>query len=183
MKLPKQAKKVFSGIMYTVYQWEQKLYDGKTATYEAIKRKSSVQIIPVYENKIILSDEEQPHRGKFTGMIGGQIDAKETPKQAAKRELLEETGMKPTKLIFWKKTNFGKQLNWETHYYVAKNCNKIQEPKPGNGEKIKLKFLTFNELFKETEKPGFRNKSFKEMLFRINHTKGEKEKLRKFLFD
>jgi hypothetical protein len=31
-KFPASAKKVFEGVLYDVYQWPQKLYDGSTAT-------------------------------------------------------------------------------------------------------------------------------------------------------
>jgi hypothetical protein len=32
-KLPEGATKVFSGISYDIYQWQQLLYDGSYATY------------------------------------------------------------------------------------------------------------------------------------------------------
>ncbi|MCF7866148.1 NUDIX domain-containing protein [Candidatus Woesearchaeota archaeon] len=183
MNLPKNAKKVFSGTRYDTYQWEQEMYDGTKTIFEAIKRNPSVQIIPIIGDKILLAKEEQPFRGKFTGMIGGECDAREKPEESAKRELIEETGMESENLILWKKTSFGIQINWDTYYYIAKNCKKIQEPNPGNGEKIEILEITFDELFNEVEKEEFRNKSFKEILFRIKHTPGEKEKLKKQLFE
>ena len=183
MKLPKTAKKVFSGKIFEIYQWEQEIYDGSKEIFEAMKRVPSVQIIPLWGDKIILTKEEQPFRGRFKGMVGGQCDFDENPEVAAKRELLEETGLESEELFLWKKTEFGVQIQWPTYYYIAKNCKKIQEPNPGNGEKIELLNVSFEELFEETEKEEFRNKSFREMLFRIKHTSGEKEKFRKILFD
>jgi len=33
MKIPKDAKLVFKGKIFDVYQWQQKVYDGTTVTY------------------------------------------------------------------------------------------------------------------------------------------------------
>ena len=33
MKLPEQAKKVFDGEIFDVYQWDQEMYDGSTETF------------------------------------------------------------------------------------------------------------------------------------------------------
>lgn len=45
--LPKEAKKVFSGVISEVYQWPQELFDGTTATFEMIKRPDTVKIVAV----------------------------------------------------------------------------------------------------------------------------------------
>lgn len=45
--LPKEAKKVFSGVISEVYQWPQKLFDGTTATFEMIKRPDTVKIVAI----------------------------------------------------------------------------------------------------------------------------------------
>lgn len=37
MKLPPQAKKVFTGQIFDVYQWEQEMYDGSFETFEMLK--------------------------------------------------------------------------------------------------------------------------------------------------
>ena len=45
--MPEHAKKVFSGVMFDVYQWEQEMYDGSTATFEKLTRPDTAQVIPV----------------------------------------------------------------------------------------------------------------------------------------
>lgn len=46
-KIPSHAVKVFSGVIFDVYQWQQELFNGETATFEALRRPSTVVIIPV----------------------------------------------------------------------------------------------------------------------------------------
>ncbi|MFZ2978613.1 MAG: NUDIX domain-containing protein, partial [Candidatus Magasanikiibacteriota bacterium] len=94
MKIPKQAKKVFSGVIFDVYHWQQKMYDGSLTTFEMIKRPGAVRIIAVQGNKIILNNEKQPGIKRTLGTFGGRMDKPgETPLQCAKRELLEESGL------------------------------------------------------------------------------------------
>lgn len=47
VKIPSHATKVFSGVIFDVYQWEQELFNGNIATFEALRRPSTVIIIPV----------------------------------------------------------------------------------------------------------------------------------------
>ena len=49
--IPINAKKVFQGIIFDVYQWEQKLFDGTVATFEKLKRP---------DIDIVLCQAEQP---------------------------------------------------------------------------------------------------------------------------
>lgn len=35
--IPDHAKCVFKGVIFDVYQWEQKLYNGTTTTFEKLK--------------------------------------------------------------------------------------------------------------------------------------------------
>src|SRR3990167_56699 len=97
--IPKKAKRVFKGVLFDVYHWEEKMFDGSHQTYEKIKRKDSVTVIAVTEDdKIILLDEEQPGRKPFLAVPGGQVDEGETFEQAGRRELLEETGYEPREM-------------------------------------------------------------------------------------
>ena len=72
--IPDNAKKVFTGITYDVYQWEQKMFDGTYSTFEILKRRLGVQVIVVIKDKILLLKEEQPGKGKFISLVGGCAD-------------------------------------------------------------------------------------------------------------
>ncbi len=49
-KLPKNAECVFEGITFSIYQWEQKLFDGETAIFEKAKRNNTIDVIAITEN-------------------------------------------------------------------------------------------------------------------------------------
>ncbi len=147
--IPKKAKKVFSGVIFEVYQWKQKMFDNTYTIFERAKRKNTVQIILVdkKEKKIILAEEKQPLKKRKNSFIGGRIEEKETPIQTAKRELLEETGMKG-KIKKLKTFNNCSKLDWKIHYYIAYDLKKVKQPEFDSGEKIKLKKVTLKEFFK-----------------------------------
>ncbi len=91
--LPSNAKKVFKGIVFDTYQWPIKGYDGSTKIFEKIKRQNTAMVLPITrDGKIIITYQQQPGKKPFLGLVGGRIDRNETPLQAVKRELLEETG-------------------------------------------------------------------------------------------
>ena len=42
--LPKNARKIFSGILFDVYQWDVKGYNGSTRTFEKLKRPDAAMV-------------------------------------------------------------------------------------------------------------------------------------------
>lgn len=71
MSIPKCAKPVFIGNQFTVYQWEEVLFDGTTTIFEAVKRPDSVKAIAVTRtNTILINQEEQPWKGKMIVLPG-----------------------------------------------------------------------------------------------------------------
>src|SRR6185503_17025636 len=105
MAIPKNAKRVFKGIIFDVYQWQQKIYDGSHRTFEKIKRQDTVVVLATTDDKkIIIQKQIQPGYNWFLSSPSGRMDKPgESPRQCALRELLEETGMKPRKIFLWKK--------------------------------------------------------------------------------
>lgn len=55
--IPPSAKKVFSGQIYDIYQWQQKMFDGSIETFEAAQRENVVTIIPIIDDTILVQDE------------------------------------------------------------------------------------------------------------------------------
>ena len=108
-KIPKEAKCVFKGIVFDVWQWRQKMFDGSFETFEAISRPNTVSVIAITEDKkIIVTKELQPQLKKyFLNVPAGRMDRGEIPKQTAIRELKEETGYKAKTIKLYKKKDFG----------------------------------------------------------------------------
>ena len=91
--IPGEAKCVFTGMIHDVYQWEQKMFDGSLATFEMIKRPDTVVAAIVEDGKLMLLRQLQPDWKMYKyGFPGGRVDSGETPLEAIKREVKEETG-------------------------------------------------------------------------------------------
>jgi len=126
--IPSSAKKIFQGHAYVVYQREQTLLDGATALFDQVQRNDTVQVIATQDGKVLMSDEIQPYVWRRTWLFGGHVDKGEDVLEAAKRELLEEA---------W--------INRKVHYYLARNCQKIQECGDRPGEKITVMQVSYED--------------------------------------
>src|SRR3989344_5444898 len=173
MKIPISAKKVFQGTIFSVWQWEQKMYDGKTATFEAIKRPDTIMIIPTIGEKILLSLEEQPTRPKSYTFFGGRQEEGEDPISVAKRELLEETGFRSDDWELLKTLHSEGKVMWDTYLFVARDCRKTAEPMLDSGEKIEIKEVDFDELVRIVCSESFwgQNISLEFLRMRLDHKK------------
>lgn len=183
MGIPTNATRVFKGILYDVYHWEQELFDGSKETFEGLKRKPSVQVIALINDKLIILEEEQPNIGKFLAIPGGVFEDNESPEEAARRELLEETGCVSDDMVFWKKHDFSVDIDWGTHYFIAKNCKKVSEPRPDPGERFEIKEVSFEEFLEKTTSEEFRNKHLSNIIGLIKLDKNKVEEFRKKLFE
>ncbi len=144
--LPENAKLVFKGVMFDTYQWEVEGYDGCKRIFEKLRRPDTVMIIPVTEDgKIIVALQEQPNKPPFVGTVGGRVDEGENALEAAKRELLEETGHEAKEWILFDAIQPVSKIEWAIYTFIAKGCKKIGEQNLDGAEKIELKFLSFEE--------------------------------------
>ncbi len=156
--VPQNAIKVFSGKIFDVWQWEQILFDGSKATFEKITRPDNVQLLGVTEDKkIIFLEEEQPARKKEIKLPMGRRDhGDETAEECAKREFLEETGFLPEKIFLWTKKLFHNKIAFWVWRFIGLNCKKVGDQNlDKGGEKIRLRFLTFEEMLELPNDEGF----------------------------
>jgi len=164
-----------------VYHWEQKMFDGSLETFEKLKRVDTVNAISIVGDKIILQEQEQPGE-KFLSLPGGRCEKNEDHLEAMKRELLEETGYASKDIFLWKETCPFSKIIWKVKYYIARDCQFIQNPKLDAGEKITSKLITFEELLDLSENEKFDDSFMKYYLLRLRLHPEEKEKFRKLLF-
>ncbi len=144
--IPQDAKKVFDGVIFDVYQWEQKMFDGSKAVFEQLKRPDTVVIFPVLDNgRILLTDQEQPGKKRFIGATGGRVDPGEDVLEAAKRELLEESGYEASEFFLWDAQNSASKIDWAVYIFIAKGLKKVTSMDLDAGERITLKPVTFDE--------------------------------------
>ncbi len=167
-KLPPQAKPVFTGEIFTVYQWQQELFDGSYATFEMLQRPDTVQVITIVDDMILLNEEEQPHKGTFLTLPGGRRDLSDTTaRDAAKRELREETGYTSDHwetLFTWEPYN---KMAWTMHCFIAKQAYKDTEPHLDPGEKITTRLVSFEEFITIASSKEFQAKELKEEILRM----------------
>jgi 8-oxo-dGTP pyrophosphatase MutT (NUDIX family) len=145
--VPDDATRAFQGMIFDVYQWPQKLYDGSEHTFEMLKRTDTVSVMCIVDGKILVIDDEQPHLGLRRSFPGGRVDAEDASVEAAaRREILEETGytFKDWRLVkVWQPY---RKIEWFIHVFLAWNVEDKQEPTPDAGEKIEVRELGFDEL-------------------------------------
>lgn len=155
MKVPPQAKRVFKGEIFDVYQWDQELFDGSIATFEMVSRPGTVQIVPVVGDRVLLSYEEQPHYAKRIGLFGGRMEEGEEPLETAKRELREETGLESDNWVLIKTFETAGKIDWPSSYFIAKDCKKVTSPHLDPGEKIEIKEVTFDDFIETIFQENF----------------------------
>jgi ADP-ribose pyrophosphatase len=145
--IPENANRVFKGIIYDVYHWDQAQFDGSTKTFEMLKRPDTVQVIPIKDGRVVYIEEEQPGHKPFVSLPGGRHDIEnESELQAAQRELLEETGMKFKSWKLVAVNQLHTKLDWLIYHFVAYDFESQVAAQNDSGEKIKVLSATLDEI-------------------------------------
>ncbi len=175
--IPSHAKRVFKGVLFDVYQWEQKLFDGTTKTFEGLKRRPAVQIFAVTSEGLILLEEQQPGQKPYLSIPGGNVDS-DNILSCAKRELLEETGLVSDDWTLFRKVELGLSIEFDTYYYIARNCKKTEDQLlDKGGEKIHIKTLPLKKFLEHLKDGNVRNEVLQAMATVLYYSE---EKLKEF---
>lgn len=141
-QIPKHAKKVFEGVIFDTYQWEQELFDGSITTFETVHRNGIAVVIPVLEDKILIIKEEQPGRPPYMAVPAGFLEKYDaTPLDGAQRELQEETGLTSDEWELLDTYNLYPRMTVTDYIYVARNCKRTHEKMLDKGEMQHGEFL------------------------------------------
>lgn len=114
---------------------------GQYRTISTIEAEDWVNVLALTkEQNVILVRQFRHGTREFTIEIpGGTVDNGETPAEAAARELLEESGYAGSDPIaLGIVTPNPAILNNRCHTYLIKNCRRITEPEPDEGEDIEV---------------------------------------------
>ena len=96
-------KEIFNGAIVHLTLDSVKLPDGNTATREVAWHKGAVCVVPLTESGEIILERQfrYPFDDVITEIPAGKMDkTEENPEEAARRELLEETGYTAKEMIF-----------------------------------------------------------------------------------
>lgn len=144
--IPKDARRVFRGIIYDVYQWEQILFDGSLTTFEMLKRADTVKILAIKNDRLVILEQEQPNHRTFYDIPGGMHEYEnESELEAAQRELQEETGLqfKNWKLLSVVQPN--PKIEQFVYTFLATDPAESVAKNSDAGEKIRVHFTSLAE--------------------------------------
>lgn len=181
--LPRNARRVFKGEIFDVYQWSQKMFDGTTQTFEMLKRQDTVEIMALLnpeeqrqladgwrkngiqvveplrvskeEMKILVTYQTQPHQNWFYAYPGGRVDeTDENELAAAKRELQEESGIACKSWKLLEAHQPFAKADWLVYTFLTTGLEQIGEQCLDGGEKITPLILSYQELKEYAQKPN-----------------------------
>lgn len=127
--------------------------------YYVICASDWVSVLPLTDEGKAVVVEEYHHGGGVVapGLPGGGIESGEDPEVAAERELFEETGYRPARLLALGSAfvNWGNQDNL-IHYFVALGCVRVGEQSLDANEEIDVQLERVEDILQ----PGFFMQSF-----------------------
>lgn len=145
--IPQSATKVFEGILFDTYQWQQQQFDGTFRTFEMVKRPDTVSVIAVINDQIVLTKQLQPgwKEPKYS-LPGGRVDKVEDPLTAAKRELVEEVGLMFAQWRLIKVEQPEEKIEWFIYHYLATDLIQKMPTHHDAGEQIEAASVSWQEL-------------------------------------
>lgn len=157
-RIPPEAQKVFSGILYDVYHWQQQRFDGTFDTWERLKRKEdSAVILPVTKTgKILILEEQQSGVDPYLTLPAGQIKKDEDPLAGAAREFSEETGYASQDWELLSAIQIDARTDWAVYTFIARECVKVGDQNLDPAEKITVKEVSVDEFLRLAAAPEFR---------------------------
>lgn len=183
MRIPPEAKRVFKGVIFDVYQWQQEMYDGSKSTYQRIRMADSVQVIPVtHDGKILISHEEQPSKPLSYTFFGGHQEEDEDPLEAARRELLEETGCVSNDIVKFSEYEPIHIADSIMTLYIARDCHKIAQPTLDPGERIEVIKVDFERFLDILKRDDFLNKLIARDILNLTNNDKKLREFKKLLF-
>lgn len=120
--------------------------NGKEKEFVKFIQRDGVVILAINDNKLLLETHYRRAISKYVYELpAGHIDKGEKPVQAAKRELMEETGYAPKNLkLLFKAKEAQPRINNTLHFYLAYNFTKIKRYRD-NQEIITSKWVSLQQ--------------------------------------
>ena len=178
--IPADARRVFSGEVFEIYQWEQRQFDGSSVTFEKAQRPDTAHVLPVSGSRVAIARQQQPGATPVYGPLGGRIGPGESPEEAARRELAEEAGLAVGRLQFWWSWQPLTKVDWAVYLFIARDCAPL--PRHADpGERIELLWVDIDELLRLAATDEFAPEVALPLLREAHHAVGMRQ-MRDLLF-
>lgn len=133
------TEKIFDGKIVQLQVDDVTLPNGKKAKRELIKHSGAVAIIPITkDNKIVFVEQyRKPLEKTLIEIPAGKLEKDEDPKEAAIRELQEETGYTANNLqlitSFYTSPGFADEI---VYIYITDELEKLDHPPKGDEDEF-----------------------------------------------
>jgi ADP-ribose pyrophosphatase len=143
-----RSKMLYQGRVFGVRRDEVLEPDGVRATREVVTHPGSVVILPVLADKRIVLVRQYRHatRRFMWELVAGRIDSGENPRQAAARELIEETGFRAKRLSVFLDVFPTPGFVEERMFILLAEGLTLGEAQPEEDERITMKAFTRREV-------------------------------------
>jgi ADP-ribose pyrophosphatase len=125
-------------------------HKGVTHDFFVLNTQDWINIIALTgDDRLIMVEQHRLGTDEYTiETSAGLIEPGEQPEEAARRELLEETGFEPSELVLLKKCSSNPAImNNYIHFYLATGCRKSATQNLDPAEDIDVHLYTHDEVF------------------------------------
>ena len=132
-----------------------RLPDGQEATYDVVTNGSFVSVAAFTKRReaILVRQYRPGPKRLLTSFCEGYIDDTETGEQAARRELLEETGYGARKWIFLR-SHYAAYSTEYRESWLAVDCEYERAPKPDATEFVDIELVPLSEFRERLRGPA-----------------------------
>jgi ADP-ribose pyrophosphatase len=142
------SEPIFKGKIISLQVDTVRLPNGGTATREIVKHPGAVAVLALAEGKLLVVEQfRKPLEKSLIEIPAGKLEAGEDPMDAAKRELMEETGYRCDKLTLINSFYVSPGFADELLYIYAAEPDQLErgEAKPDEDEFLDCQAITLEE--------------------------------------